>query len=196
MGEKPFAYLILLLSISVFAILVVVVILVIRNARIQLEKEQERRLFEEQLLKSKIEISEENMRYIGRELHDNVGQLLSVAGMELKMNQHFQSNDPSLMEVSDLISQSILELRHLSKSLNNDVLLEEGLQKSIEREVDRINRMGLLKATMDYDSDIMLSPKVELIIFRVIQEFISNTDFCLVFVFFLVCLFVFISFFV
>lgn len=173
--ENQFIYLILLLSISVFVILIVVVILVLRNARIQIEKQQEQQFFEEQLLKSRIEISEENMRYIGRELHDNIGQLLSVAGMELKMNQHFLARDSSLVEVSDIISKSILELRHLSKSLNNDALLNEGLQKSIEREISRINRMGLLNAKLDYDSEVSLTSKVELIIFRVLQEFISNT---------------------
>lgn len=179
MEEKSITYLLLLLSISVFSIIIVVVILALyiqkRNVTAKLQREKEKRFFDEQLLKSKIEISEENMRYIGRELHDNIGQLLSVAGMELKMSKHFRENDPSLHEVSELISKSITELRHLSKSLNNDTILNDGLKASITREIQRINNLNLLTASFTYDGNVSLSPKTELIIFRVLQEFISNT---------------------
>src|SRR5699024_7612101 len=92
----------------------------------QLAAEQE---YEKELSKSQIEIQENVLKNIAWELHDNVGQLLSVANMQLNMlYSHLpEQYGVEIDEIQEIIKQSVQEIRSLSKVLNNDVVLKNGL---------------------------------------------------------------------
>jgi signal transduction histidine kinase len=140
----------------------------------QLEAEKKR---EEEIAKSKMEIQEQSLRNIGWELHDNIGQILSTAKMQLNIlkprlpNEHHQS----LGEVSDLIGDSLQEIRLLSKTLNPDVIRNLGLVRSIGFELERFNKLKFLNATLSINGEeVALDQKDEIILFRILQEFFSN----------------------
>ena len=81
--------LIFLVSISYLAVILLIVFVFsyMQKKKIQfiLERERAKANSEEQLLKTEVEITDQNLKNISWELHDNVGQLLSVASMEAKM---------------------------------------------------------------------------------------------------------------
>jgi hypothetical protein len=135
-------------------------------------------LFEEEITKSKLEIQEQALQNISWEIHDNVGQLLSVAKMQLNMMQFAipLENQAELKEVGDIIGKSLQELRGLAKSLNPETIKNTGLIDSVSLEIERYNRLNFINATLEISDEYFnLSNEKEIIIFRILQEFCNNT---------------------
>lgn len=175
------------LLIYMIGVLVVVSALIIiffvvfqkRKNKLLIEKIKQQQAFEEELAQTQIEISEQTLKNVGQELHDNVGQLLAYANMQLNLVSSLatESVKSKVEDTKDVISNTIQEVRSLSKSLNSDVISNFGLVASIENEVDRINKLKKIKATLNIEGKEtnIKAPKDEIILFRIIQEFISNT---------------------
>jgi two-component system NarL family sensor kinase len=47
------------------------------------EKEQMKRSFDAEIIKTQLEVQEQTMQTIGADLHDNIGQLLSLTSLTL-----------------------------------------------------------------------------------------------------------------
>ena len=141
-----------------------------------LEKERDKLQFQEQLLLAEAEITEQNLKNVGWELHDNIGQLLSIASIELGMlmQQDHVSKD-ELAEITGLVKKSIVEVRSLSKTLNTDVIQSLGLIVMIDVELDRLKRLGLIQVEFKHPEKVEIEQTKEVIIFRMIQEFINNS---------------------
>lgn len=171
--------LIIIVSITYLVIIILVVSLIsyMQKKKMQfiLEKERAKANFEEQLLKSEVEITDQNLKNISWELHDNVGQLLSVASMETKMLMQKESlAGKELEEVVHVLGQSIAQVRGLSKTLNSDMIQKLGLEEALRNEFERLNRIGLIATHLDFNARLAIDKKKEIIIFRMLQEFISN----------------------
>ena len=166
----------ILLFLTVFAIVFVVAFQRRKNKFLMDRYEAEQR-YQRELTDSQIEIQEQTLKNIAWELHDNVGQLLSVINIQLNvlMNSIPESFHEQLKETKGVVQDTVQEIRSLSKVLNSDVILKNGLQKSLQVELDRFNRLEYLKARMDITGEIVpLSSANEIIIFRILQEFLSN----------------------
>ena len=150
-----------------------------RKNKLLIDKLKQQQAFEEELAQSQIEISEQTLKNVGQELHDNVGQLLSFANMQLNLVSSIAEENiqNKVDDVKDVIGKSIQEVRSLSKSLNTDVIENFGLVASIQNEIDRINKLEKLKAKLNIQGSetAFKSPKDEIILFRIVQEFLSNT---------------------
>lgn len=134
--------------------------------------------FEEEITKSKMEIQEQALQNISWEIHDNVGQLLSVAKMQLNIVQEEipEKQQFKIQETSDIIGKSLLELRGLAKSLSPDTIKNKGLIESLEIEVDRFNRLNVIDASLNIVNEpFHLSNEKEIILFRILQEFCNNS---------------------
>ena len=107
---------ILIASIVLVFIIVLMIILFLifqkkKNTLLLQQKEAEKK-FEKAIAETQIEIREETLRNISWELHDNIGQLLTLAKIQVNIAQ----DDPEkLTEVTDTITKSLTELRSLSK---------------------------------------------------------------------------------
>src|SRR5690606_11262907 len=131
----------------------------------------------QELAKSQIEIQENTLKNIAWELHDNVRQLLSVANLQLNIlgGKVPVELEEELNGTKSIITDTVQEIRSLSKVLNNDVVLKNGLIVSIEVEVNRLNRLGYLEASFEILGDpIPINNASSIIIFRIIQEALSN----------------------
>jgi signal transduction histidine kinase len=143
-----------------------------------LKQRETQKRFEEEISKSKFEIQEQALQNISWEIHDNVGQLLSVAKMQLNMIQYTlpEENQESIQETGEIISKSLQELRSLAKSLNPENIKNKGLITSITQEIERYNRLNFIKATLNVSENYYnLSNEKEIILFRILQEFCNNT---------------------
>src|ERR1700744_3678118 len=67
-----------------------------RQQRFTVELEKVRGNFEKELLKTQLEIQEQTFQYISREIHDNIGQFISLA--KLQLNTLNFRNLPSVRE--------------------------------------------------------------------------------------------------
>ena len=145
--------------------------------KLLLEKFEAEKKFEKELAQSQIEIQEQTLKNIAWELHDNIGQLLSVANMQLAMiiPTSDEAIKPHLEETKTTIASSVQELRALSRNLNNEVVLNNGLVKSMENELERFDRLKFLNTHFSIKgTPQLLKSDVEIILFRIFQEFISN----------------------
>ena len=150
-----------------------------RKNKLLLDTLKQQKQFEETVAKTGEEIQEQTLKYIGEELHDNIGQLLSLASMQMGMlgvKIAEEIKEPYL-ETQKIIKESLQEVRALSKSLNTDVIQNRGFEKSIKAEIERLNRMKLIAADLIIAGDVIPfeNKKDGIILFRILQEFISNT---------------------
>src|ERR1035438_5858320 len=83
------------------------------------EQEQQQSAFRQELLKAQIEMQEQTLLYVSREIHDNVTQVLSFVKLSLAMagNGTEDQKKTKITESRELVSQAINDLRDLSKSL-------------------------------------------------------------------------------
>lgn len=150
-----------------------------RKNKMLLDRINRERKFEEELVKTQTEIQEQTLKNIGQELHDNVGQLLSVANMQLSLVSSLAQDSikTKVDDTKDVIGDAIKEVRALSKVLNNEVILNLGLQESLNTEIERLNKMDSIKAELKISGNegVYKNNKDAIILFRIIQEFISNT---------------------
>jgi len=148
-----------------------------RKNKLLLERLEEMQRFEKELANTQLEIQEQTLKNIAWELHDNVGQLLSVANIQLNMMMTADCKDiqKELKETKDVISATVQEVRSLSKTLNSDVIQNNGLVKSIKVELERFNRLNFLFADFKIEGqEVKINSENEIIIFRILQEFFSN----------------------
>lgn len=122
------------------------------------------------LLNIENEIQHETLTHIGRELHDNIGQLLSLA----KLN--FGSIKPEKNEEGKLIiNQIIQEVRSLSKTLNLDWVESMCITEFIEQQLKRIQNTGFCETKLEVNIQLVdLAKDQKLVLIRVIQESLNN----------------------
>lgn len=176
MASEEIISLLILLSCTavIIGIIIIILFLVFQKRKAQLI--QEKRLAEQRLLQeianAQIEIKEATLRNISWELHDNIGQLLSVAKIQLN---HIKGQKEAINEVSNTLSKSIQELRALSKTSNPEYLEKINLVEALDLEINRFNRLNFIKGTLEIKGALFeLNKNTNLIVFRIIQEFFSN----------------------
>ncbi|MFD2567251.1 sensor histidine kinase [Pseudotenacibaculum haliotis] len=142
-----------------------------RKNRLLGEQKEAKKRFESEIAETQIEIREETLRNISWELHDNLGQLLTLAKIQLQ-----SGSKENIDEVSEIITKSLNELRALSKLINPEFIKNIQLREAIQLEIDRFNRLNFIKSTLHVvGAEKKLNEKTSMVIFRILQEFFSNT---------------------
>jgi len=182
MKQEDITILILITTLTVVLLIVIIIIIfsIFQNKKVKFlnEQKESKQRFEEEIIKSQLETREQTLQNISWELHDNVGQLLSVARMQLNMLQPtLAENHKSIIEeTGEIISKSLQEIRSLSKILNPEVVRNIGLDEALNIEIQRLNRLNFMNATFNIKGkSITIDQKDEIILFRILQEFLSNT---------------------
>jgi len=165
---------------ATLTLIILVLILIILFGVFQSKKNkyiQAQQRLKDEIAKSQIEIHEQALKNIGWELHDNIGQLLSVARMQLNI---LDTKLPDKLkdeadDINNLVGDSLKELRLLSKTLNPDIISEIGLVESIKLELERFNKLNFLNAKLHVEGEEKtVEHRDGIIIFRILQEFFSN----------------------
>ena len=148
----------------------------------------ERKRLEQELLKNELEYKklinqatvdsqEQERSEIGRELHDNVNQVLTTAKLYLELALVNKDMHTELVQkASKNISTVINEIRQLSRSLMDPTLGDLGLVDSIKDLIENINLTRKINISLQIDETIenLLDRKQKLTIFRIIQESLNN----------------------
>lgn len=148
-----------------------------RKNRMLYEKFEAEKRYEQEIAQSRIEIQEQTLKNVGWELHDNIGQLLSVANMQLNMLVRTTGEDmlTSVTDIKEIVANSLQEVRSLSKSLNNEVVDYAGLEESVRNELTRFERLNIIATSIETTGDPYPIPSRDtIILFRILQEFFSN----------------------
>jgi signal transduction histidine kinase len=141
------------------------------------EKQNALDRYQKELEASRIENQEHLLKALSWELHDNIGQLLSVSNLQLSMvSADIPEKDKKLVtDTREILSRVLEDVRNLSKSLNADSFMFLGLIKAVDFEIERLNRLKFVDATFITEgNETTLPDEHEIILFRIIQECISN----------------------
>ncbi|WP_298762363.1 ATP-binding protein [uncultured Polaribacter sp.] len=168
----------LAILISTFIITLVIVVLIIlfivfqnKKKILLIDKAETKKRFEREIAETQIEIREETLRNISWELHDNIGQLLTLAKIQLQ-----NTSPENINEVSETITKGLTEVRALSKLINPEAIKNIRLIEAIQLEIDRFNRLNFIKSVLRIKGkEFPIDKKANIIIFRILQEFFSNT---------------------
>ncbi|WP_170971201.1 sensor histidine kinase [Ilyomonas limi] len=164
----------------VVAIGIIMLVLLYQKKQLQYinEKEQLKASFEKEILESKLEMQEQTMKNISQEVHDNIGQVLSLVRLNinaLDCNESKPVMQEKIKDLSRLTGKVIQDLRDLSKSLHSDTITEKGLIGAIEYEFDLLKKSGAFATSLIIEGEPYTFPdQKELILFRIFQEVINN----------------------
>lgn len=161
----------------VFVFGLVVWLLVMNNTRRishRLELAEMKLLRDREVVHAEREARQQTMQQIGRELHDNLGQLLTVVQIAVEY-VHVERPDPRLDEVLHTLEHSIEEVRHLGRSFHADMWVQRSFPDAVAAEVARLGRAGVPHVHLHQEGEWPeLAPEEKTILFRVYQELINN----------------------
>lgn len=183
MEQKEIIVFIIVVSIAIAIFITAIVLFVVfYQKKVVLQKKEKQKMkFEHQqeLLSTQIEIQNQTMQHIGREIHDNIGQKLTLASLyaqQLAYENKAPHINENIENISKIINQSLTELRELSKSLTDNTIENTTISKLIKTECDKINEVKKCKLSfVTNDENLKLSYQYKVILFRITQEFIQNS---------------------
>jgi len=133
--------------------------------------------YQKEMLKTQIEIQEQTFHNISQEIHDNLGQSLSLVKLNLNRLK-LECIDRNAGKVDNMINdigKVINDMRSLSKSLNSDYLINVDIYEAVNFEIERIQRTGFFAVEFKEKGDrISLAPQKKLILIRTLQETFNN----------------------
>ncbi|UKT63855.1 sensor histidine kinase [Pedobacter mucosus] len=143
-----------------------------------IEKGNMEQKFEAEMMKTRIEVQDQTMQTIATDLHDNVGQLLSLTTLTLN-SINLNDNEKAAKKIESsllLVNKSIKELRELARLLHGEQIIENGLGNALEQEINWLDKAGVyeLKINNTLYGLKVSSPDKDLIILRLLQEIINN----------------------
>jgi len=132
---------------------------------------------ENALLKAQLEMQEYTFQNISREIHDNIGQKLSLVKLYLNTIPRPKTDIPDV-KISDsvrIVSEVINDLSDIARSMSSEIILNNGLVKGVEFEVAQLQKSGIYEIRLIVSGNpIFFVFEKELIIFRIIQESLNN----------------------
>jgi signal transduction histidine kinase len=122
---------------------------------------------------------DEERRRIARELHDSTGQNLVVAGLMAERVQGMvpKTCAPVVGELREILQRSIMEIRTVSYLLHPPLLDGVGLNVALRSYVEGFSKRTGIGVELDLELPAnigRMSSGVELVLFRVIQEALTN----------------------
>jgi|SRR5689334_18641828 len=132
---------------------------------------------EKTILKTQLEMQEQTFQHISREIHDNISLSLTLA--KLNLNTLDWNNPPQAKNQLDStlqqISKAIVDLSHISKGMNSDLITNLGLIEVLKNETDRLKELNLFEVSYTITGNtVFMDSQKELVIFRIIQEAFNN----------------------
>ncbi len=133
-------------------------------------------IHENAMLKSQLEIQEQTFQNISREIHDNIGQKLTL--VKLQLNTMQIPNNEKILQINDsvkMIGEVINDLSDISRSMSSEIILNSGFIKALEFEVSQLNKPGLYNIKLVVTGEtVFLDAHKELLLFRITQEALNN----------------------
>src|ERR1700755_2587478 len=153
-AENQEVVIIILMGIALALLLVgfIVTMLSLYQRRQHRKEQQLHRMkdeYQQELLRSQLEIQETTFKTIAMELHDNIGQVLSVVKLSLSILP-LEKDHPAYESVQasrQMLNKVIYDMGNLTKSLHTDRITQIGLVEAMRFDLDSMERTGLLKVS-------------------------------------------------
>ena len=142
------------------------------------EKEELKIIFQNEKLKAQLEMQEQTFHSISQEIHDNIGQILSLTRLTISTIKpdNYAATTQKITTSKALLDQAIEDLRDLSKRLNTEFVNQQSLSALLQFQLHLIQKAGYHHTTLEVhgEAEAHLDPEKKLIIFRIAQEALNN----------------------
>lgn len=171
--------------ISVTVVLLILLVFIIsflfiyknRQMKHRIEMESVKEKYNQEILKTQLEIKEQTLKNISEEIHDNVGQVLSLAVLNLsaiELHDTVRAAD-KIERITRLIEKVVADLRNLSKTLDSENIANMGLATIIRFEMDMLEKTGIYKTSFELTGqEKRLNGEKEIVLYRIVQESLNN----------------------
>src|ERR1700685_914151 len=127
---------------------------------------------------SVLRIQDEERRRVARDLHDTVGQTLTALKLTLSALENvvvqFPQTADFFAELNGLADQALQEIRSTSYLLHPPLLDEAGFAAAAAWYIDGFNKRSPIQVKLQLPEGIRLPGSVEIVLFRVLQESLTN----------------------
>ena len=121
----------------------------------------------EQLTRLMLRVQEDERRRIARELHDEAGQVLTAVKIELELGGR--------QEAGAMVGRALAQVRDLSNLLRPSALDDLGLAAALRALADDFSTRPRISVALELEgANRRLAPDVEVVIYRVVQEALTN----------------------
>lgn len=176
---------ILIASLAMMCMAVFVILFIIYYQKKQLEQEKKlhdvEKNYQRMLLETALNSEEAERRRIAQDLHDDIGTMLSLTKLSLNqlyknMNKEDTRSEFTLHKAQSLVEETIIHVRRITRDLVPTTLEQFGLVAAIEEFINRLSDNVSLTVHFQCDAENIprLPTKVELALYRIMQELVNN----------------------
>lgn len=146
-----------------------------RKKKILTERRIREAQFQQELLQAQLEMQEHTFKTVSQEIHDNVGQILSIIKLNLNILTFKNEGNEQLEDIKTMLTDAIKELRDLSAGYYADRLVEEGLLVAIQHQLRQLDKTGLFTTSFHSELETLSVDKNKVIfLHRMVQEILHN----------------------
>jgi len=147
--------------------------------KVELEKKlADERLKKQQDITAAVIIAQEHEREdLGKELHDNINQILATTKLYIEYAlANDEMRESLLNSAKGFVASAVTELRNMSKSLLPPSLGEVGLIMALDELLESIRMVNKFSLSSEWDQvdENLLNEQLKLTVFRIIQEQLNN----------------------
>jgi signal transduction histidine kinase len=166
----------LLILLLILGVIITIVLANRRHIQQEVKMAQLQVTYEQELRQAEHEVQEQVLTNVARDLHDNIGQLLTYINIQVEQGKLSKPETaPMLAPISDTVQDTIQQVRLLSRSLNSDFLENGGLIQAITQEISRLQQFRSIDiAWTQDDTEPALDKNQRIMTFRIFQEILNN----------------------
>ena len=124
-------------------------------------------------------VREEERVAISRELHDDLGQALTAVKIDLGIIRQSVSDkevEKIIIKTAALVGDAIKTVQKITFQLRPKIIDDLGLEAGIDWYTKEFSERNGIEIILDIDSDIVISSDVSLVVFRIMQESLTNVS--------------------
>lgn len=150
-----------------------------RSIRQRMALQEQETAFQKELLDTAIQSQEKERKRIAKDMHDEVGAMLSTIKLHLGMQDYLGHSSEEHREVNvqlkSLVDDTLENVRRISHDLLPPTLEKYGFWKALEEHAGAIAQTGVLEVHLNGGPSERLPLKTELGLYRIAQELLQNT---------------------
>jgi signal transduction histidine kinase len=169
-----------IITFSLFVLMLAIALILLfmnylkNKRRLLKENEIMKATFAHTLLQSQLEIQEQVFTQISQEIHDNIGQALSLARLNINTIGPL-ANEDKIRQTDQLLGKAIQDLRNLGHLLNTNFIKDIGFIEAVRQLVGSLQRTGQFETTFTTTLSFTdMNDEKAILLFRMIQETINN----------------------
>lgn len=182
MQEIEFAQFLILGTLLFFILVCIFIIFLFLHRKKMVDKEIEYQKLQvkqqQELLHNEINAIEKERSRIAKDLHDEVGAMLSLIKMNIsQIPKHFNEQEKAkenVVNTTSLVDQTIADVRRISRDLLPSILENYGYIEAV-RELCNSWNSEQVKFSHNIQTNLRFSRQAELQLYRVTQEFVNNS---------------------